>query len=239
MEIVSIALLTILAAGVGTLTGFGTSTIMVPVILVFFPLPETLLLVGVIHWFGNIWKMTLFKEGVRWRLIAAFGIPGVIATFFGARIVISAPEFLFSQVLGGFLIAYTLFLFLEPKFELRQSNITAAAGGALSGFFAGIFGVGGAIRGTFLTIFDLPKAVYIATAGAIGLAIDSTRLATYIWNGTRLDEALLWGFLLFIPASFLGAYLAKRIVDKIPQKKFRIVVAIFLLLVGIKFLFFP
>jgi hypothetical protein len=45
MEILYITLITILAGGVGTLTGFGTSTIMVPILLFFLPLPQTLFLV--------------------------------------------------------------------------------------------------------------------------------------------------------------------------------------------------
>ncbi len=45
MGILYITLLTILAGGVGTLTGFGTSTIRVPILLFFLSLPQTLLLV--------------------------------------------------------------------------------------------------------------------------------------------------------------------------------------------------
>jgi uncharacterized protein len=60
MDIVLIAVLTLLASTVGTMTGFGTSTIMVPVLASFLALPQVLLLVGVIHWFGNLWKMLLF-----------------------------------------------------------------------------------------------------------------------------------------------------------------------------------
>jgi uncharacterized membrane protein YfcA len=40
VDIALIALLTFLASGVGTLTGFGTSTIMVPVMASSFPLPQ-------------------------------------------------------------------------------------------------------------------------------------------------------------------------------------------------------
>ena len=203
MEVIYIALLTILASGIGTLSGFGTSTIMVPILLLYLPLPQTLLLVGIIHWFGDIWKLLLFRQGINWKLILIFGIPGIIATFIGARIIFSASETLLSQILGGFLISYVAFLFFKPSFKLKQSNNIAILGGALSGFFAGIFGVGGAIRSVFLTVFDLPKAVYIATAGAIAFAIDSTRLTTYIANGVRLDDMLLRGLLLFIPVSFL------------------------------------
>jgi len=239
MEIIYIALLTILASGVGTLTGFGTSTIMVPVLLFFLPLPQTLLLVGVIHWFGDIWKIIFFKKGFNWKLILTFGLAGIITSYLGANIVFTISEKLLSQILGVFLIAYVLYIFFKPAFKIPQKTLTAISGGGLSGFFAGIFGVGGAIRGVFLSAFDLPKAVYISTAGAIALFIDSTRIATYLYNKVPLKSNFLWGFLLFIPASFLGAGAAKKIVEHIPQDKFRIVILCFLLLSALKFLLFP
>jgi uncharacterized membrane protein YfcA len=142
-------------------------------------------------------------------------------------------------VLGLFLIAYVVYLFAKSTFKVKQSIAAGALGGAASGFLAGIFGIGGAVRGMFLTAFDLPKAVYIATAGAIALVIDTTRLTTYLLEGARLETRLLYGMLIFVPASFLGASLAKRVVDKIPQAHFRKVVAVFLLLVGAKLLLFP
>jgi hypothetical protein len=43
-DIVYIFLLTLLASIIGTLAGFGISTIMVPVLLIVLPLPQTLLL---------------------------------------------------------------------------------------------------------------------------------------------------------------------------------------------------
>jgi uncharacterized membrane protein YfcA len=49
----------------------------------------------------------------------------------------------------------------------------------------------------------------------------------------------LWGLLAFIPASFAGTALAKKVVNRIPQKWFRLVVAAFLFVMGIKFLLYP
>lgn len=239
MEILYITLITILAGGVGTLTGFGTSTIMVPILLFFLPLPQTLLLVGIIHWFGDIWKMLFFRKGFQWKLILSFGAAGILASFLGANIVLSVSETLLSRILGGFFIFYVLFLFYNPTFKIPKKSFTAVSGGALSGFLAGIFGVGGAVRSMFLSAFDLPKAVYIATAGAIAFFIDITRIATYLGNGIRLDESYLWGLLLFIPASLAGAALAKKVIDRIPQEQFRRVIAVFLFVVGVKFLIFP
>ncbi len=239
MEIALITFVVLIASAVGTLTGFGTSTLMVPVMLSFYPVEQTLLFVGIIHWFGNLWKLILFRKGFQWKLILSFGIPGIAATYLGAELVFNISTAVLSRILGSFLIIYVIYLFTKSSFKIKQSLLAGACGGALSGFFAGLFGMGGAIRGLFLTSFDLPKAVYIATAGAIALAIDTTRLATYIKNEARLPQLLLWGMLIFIPASFLGAKIAKSIVDKIPQEHFRKVVAVFLLLMGIKLLLLP
>lgn len=239
MEIPLILSLVIIASTIGTMTGFGTSTIMVPVLLNFYALPETLLFVGIIHWFGNVWKLILFRKGFQWKLILSFGVPGIAATYLGASLVFSISSTILSRILGTFLICYVVYLFLRSSFKIKPSLSTGACGGAISGFLAGIFGIGGAVRGLFLTTFDLPKEVYIATAGAIALFIDTTRLTTYLQKGARLEELLLWGLLLFVPASFLGARIAKQVVEKIPQAHFRKVVAVFLFLVGIKLLLLP
>ncbi len=239
MEVLYIALLTLIASAIGTITGFGTSTIMIPVLVIFFPPVEAIFLVAIIHWFGNIWKITLFRSGFNSRLLLLFGVVGLATSYLGAYISLGANEQILLRLLGLFLAGYALFLIFQSKFKIPAGNLTALSGGALSGFFSGMFGIGGAIRSIFLTAFDLPKAVYIATAGAIGLLIDSTRIVAYFTSGATLPKELWYGLLLFIPISFVGAQIAKKIVNKIPQGKFRIVVAVFLFTIGLKLIVFP
>jgi uncharacterized membrane protein YfcA len=239
MDIVLIALLTLVASAVGTFTGFGTSTIMVPVLVAFLPLPQVLLLVGIVHWFGDIWKILLFRSGIRWNLILLFGVTGIAATVAGGLLVFRAPESLLARALGAFLLAYVFFILAKPRFRIPQTTLTATAGGLLHGFTAGIFGVGGAVRSAFLAAFDLPKTVYVFTSGAIGLIVDSGRILTYWSQGAALQTRLLLGLLLFVPVSFAGAKVAERIVERIPQDRFRFAVAIFLGLVALQLLLFP
>lgn len=241
MYIVLITILTVMASAVGTMTGFGTSTIMVPILLLVYPAPQTILFVCIIHWFGNLWKLLLFRRGLRWKLVLYFGVPGIAAAYLGASLMFNISPGVLSRVLGGFMVVYVVFLFLKGSFMVKQSTATSICGGALSGFLAGIFGIGGAVRSMFLSAFNLPKEVYIATAGAIAIVVDTTRLTTYIADGAHLEmePLLLWMMPLFIVASFIGAQIAKRIVYKIPQKYFRPVVAVFLFLVAMKLLLFP
>jgi uncharacterized membrane protein YfcA len=237
MEIIFLSALVFIASIIGTMAGFGISTVMIPVVLLFYPLSQTLFFVGIIHWVGNAWKLILFRRGISWKLILSFGIPGIAASLLGALLVFKVSTSLLSRILAGFIIIYVIYLFIRPSFKVKESTLSAVSGGALSGFLAGIFGMGGAVRSLFLSAFDLPKAIYIATAGAIALFIDTTRLTTYFLKGTQLPPLILWGMLIFIPASFLGAKVAKLIVNKIPQERFRTVIIVFLLLVAIKLLF--
>jgi len=116
---------------------------------------------------------------------------------------------------------------------LPKTQGTAVCGGQLSGLLAGFFGVGGAVRGAFLTAFNLRKEVYVFTSGLIALFIDAARVSRYVWGGTRLKESLLYA--LAPPASrFLDAYAAKKSLDRLHQSFFRVFVGILLAIVGIK-----
>ena len=212
---------------------------MIPVLVIFLPPVEAIFLVAIVHWFGDVWKVSLFRKGFNFKLIALFGIIGLATSYLGAFVSLGADQSVLLQILGALLVVYALFLIYQSKFKIPATNTAALSGGALSGFFAGMFGIGGAVRGMFLSAFDLPKAVYIATAGAIGLLVDSTRIITYFTGGATLPERLWWSLLILIPVSFVGAEIAKKVVDRIPQNRFRIVVAVFLLGVGVKLLIWP
>ena len=174
------------------------------------------------------------------KLLIYFGIPGIIASAYGASLIVHLPEKLSSIVVGIILVSYVIFLLLEPNFKLKENNFTASLGGITSGFLAGISGVGGgALRAVVLTAFNIPKSTYIFTAGVLGALIDASRIFTYFVSGTRIEIGLFLGFIFFIPASFMGAEIAKKFVYKIPQKFFRKVIALFLLLLGIKLILFP
>ncbi len=241
MTILWIAGLVFAASMVGTISGFGLSTILVPTLLLIYPgqTGEVLLFVGVIHFFGDVWKLALFGKSIRWKLILLFGVPGVVCAWLGSMAAFSFPEGVLPRVLGGFLIGYSLLVFSKPEFKIPQNNMTAAIGGGSSGFLAGIFGMGGAIRTMFLTAYDLEKHVYIAASGGIALLIDFTRLGGYLSQGAAMREELAWGLLLFVPVSLGGAATAKRIVHLIPDKYFRGVIAGFLVAAGLKILIWP
>ena len=238
---VAIAVVTFVASVIGTMSGFGTSTILVSTLPLFlvFPLPQTLLFVGIIHIFADLWKMLLFRRGFDWKLIAGFGVPAVAASVLGAWLTLGIEESALIRAMGACLAAYGAFIIARPAFKVPRRNRTAFVGGAASGLVAGLLGVGGPIRGAFLAAYDLPKAAYISTAGAIALVTDLARVTTYVAGGARMPELYAAGLPAFVVVSLAGAMAAQRIVNSVSQKSFRRIIAAFLVAVGMKFLFLP
>ena len=241
LELFFLIFLVFISSIIGTVSGFGTSTIMVPVMLMAYPLPVALLFSGVTHWFVNVWSMIFFKTGARkWKLILWFIIPGVVASYFGAVLSVTAPEDIMLRVIGIFLLLYALFISFNPSWKLKKRNATVAVGGAITGFASGVSGAGGGpIRCAFFSAFHLPKKLYLFASGITAFAIDSTRIVGYVTSGASLGGILLWGMIFFIPATFLGSWLAKKyFVEHLSQKYFHILIAVLLAVVAAKLLIF-
>ncbi|MGB9937030.1 MAG: sulfite exporter TauE/SafE family protein [Methanobacterium sp.] len=233
--IVLFLILVFLSEIAGTMAGFGSSTILLPLSLFIFDFKTALVLVAFAHISGNIGRVTFFKHGLDKRIILLFGIPSVILTFLGAYLVIYIPQNIAILILGIFLLIFSILSLKSPKLRFKQSNSTAVFGGGLSGFFAGLIGTGGVIRGAFLTSFSLKKVRYIAAAAAIALAVDLTRLPVYIINGFLNSFFYYLIPLIFIMAIF-GSYIGKNIVNKISQDFFRKIVLVAIALVSLNFI---
>lgn len=241
METVMLLLVlsTFIASMFGTFTGFGISTVLIPIFLLFFPPPVTLLMVGIIHWFNNVWRLLFFREGLIYRLILYFGVPGVLLGYTGARLSVEVPHSLLTRAIGVVIISYVVFIHVKEDFKVRAGKKNALLGGGLYGFSSGISGIGGEIRSMFLLAYKLPKSVYIATTGAISLTVDTTRIITYVHGGARLETVLLYSAPFLVVATLVGAYVGKNVVDKVPKEKFRSIVSIFLFLVAVKMIISP
>ena len=221
---------------VGTMAGFGSSTIFLPIALFFYDFRTALILVAVFHISGNIGRIAFFRNGFDLKMLLRFGLPSVIMTLAGALLVQYVSQPLLKFVLGVFLFLYVAFSLWKPDFKAKPGLRNSLAGGSLSGFFAGLIGTGGALRGAFLNSFDLEKSVYISTAAAISLAVDITRIPVYLSNGYLPRELLIFLPFLFLVA-IAGSFIGKKIVGKIPQIIFRKFVLVCIGLVSIKFIY--
>jgi len=229
-------ILAFLAEVIGTVVGFGSSTLLMPLALFFFDFKSALVLVAVFHLFGNIGRIIFFSHWLDKRLLLVFGLPSVALAVIGALLVNYTPQEVLKLILGLFLLSFSFISLLMPSLSIKQSVENSLLGGGLSGFLAGLIGTGGALRGAFLTSFKLKKDVYIATAAGIAFAVDLTRIPIYVGSGF-LNSGLYWSLPLLFIIAIIGSYVGKLLVDKLPQDSFRRVVLAAIGLVALKFIY--
>lgn len=223
---------------IGTVAGFGSSTVFLPIALQFFDFGAALVLVAIFHMFGNAGRLSFFRKGIDWGLLARFGLPSIAFAVLGAFLVSfgEVPQDLLKAVLGTFLVLYAAFSLAKPAFRIGRNFRNEAFGGALSGFFAGLIGTGGALRGAFISAFKTEKEKYIATTAAISLAVDLTRIPIYLQGGLLAQE-LYYLVPLLLAAAVAGSFAGKAIVSRIGHGAFKKIVLAAVLLAGLKLAF--
>ncbi len=218
----------------GTLAGFGSSTLFMPLALFLVDFRIALVMVAVLHISGNLGRLGFFKKGLDYRMLLLFGVPSVILTIIGAFLVDYVNQDILKFTLGLFLIFYVIWSLFRSDFKVSPTPISTTLGGGLSGFLAGLIGTGGALRAAFLTGLGLKKEVYLATAAAIAVGVDLTRLPIYLSQGFLPDELfILIPFL--IVAALSGSYTGKKLFSRISAEGFHRLVLGALLLMGVYF----
>jgi len=94
------------------IAGFGTSTLFLPIALIFVDFKSALVLVAITHLAGNTGTATFFRQVLDKRLILLFGVPSVILTVLGAYIITYISQKYFNSPIGNS-ITYILHLFLQ------------------------------------------------------------------------------------------------------------------------------
>lgn len=219
----------------GTIGGFGSSVLFVPLANFFFSASLVLSLTSILHVFSNTAKVWLFRKSINKRLFLLYGIPSLVFTIVGAALTKLYSFALMEYALAIFLILFSGLFLLFPYLKLHASKTNAIFSGSLAGFFAGFMGTGGAIRGMSLVAFNLEKNVFVGTSAAIDFGVDFSRMFIYFYHGFFQMQYLYYVPLLLM-ASFLGSYIGKHLLNKLSQTFFKKLVLVLILLIGVSML---
>lgn len=232
MDVALFFTLLLIAEVLGTVGGFGSSMLVMPLASWFLPFDQALGLTALFHVFSNGAKMVLFRKGLDKRLLLLMGVPAVIGVLIGARLTVFVDGTGMDLVLGIALLLMSAFLFALPRLRIAPTRTNAFIGGSASGLIAGMVGTGGAVRGATLAAFGLEKSVFIATSAWIDMGVDLSRSVVY-WSQGYMHDGL-WIYLPGLAVvSFLGSYLGKRILFHVPQVLFQRIVLGLIFAIGL------
>ncbi len=227
------------------ISGFGLGTLLLPVLVLFFPLELAVTMTAVVHLLNNTFKFGLLWKHVNRSIVFRFGIPGIIGAWFGAMQLaqweelpalyqgVLRPVSTTRLVIGSLMVVFALLELVPAAKKWSLPTRFLSAGGALSGFFGGLSGHQGALRSIFLLRVGMSKEMFLATGVAIALLVDLTRIPVYLRSmSTELWAQQGWLLLITTGAAMAGALLGKRLLPKITLGGVQLAVAVLLLVIA-------
>jgi uncharacterized membrane protein YfcA len=223
-----------LLAVLSAVAGFGGGVLLLPVFTALFGLRVEVPMLTVTQLSSNGARVWLNREPLRWPLVGWFAVGAVPFAVGGGLLLAHAPLDPLKRLLGVFLIGVVLWRRLRPR-PRRPADRSFIAVGAGSGFGSALLGSVGPLTAPFFLAYGLTRASYLGTEAASALTMHLSKLAAYGVGSLLTGRVLVYGAAL-TPATILGAWVGRRLVGRISDRAFVVLVEAGLLVSGVLFL---
>jgi uncharacterized membrane protein YfcA len=226
----------VVAGAVASVTGFGIGSLLTPVLALTLDTRLAVAAVAIPHAAGTALRFARLREAPDRRVLWSFGLTSAAGGLVGALLHGSAGGPWLTAVFGALLLFTGISELAGWAARVRFRGAAAWLAGALSGLLGGLVGNQGGIRSAALLGFDMRRDVFVATATAIALFVDGARLPLYLWaDGDVLVERMTW-IAIGTAGVLAGTLAGERLLAGIPERRFRLVVALVIGLLGLAML---
>jgi uncharacterized membrane protein YfcA len=224
-------------AVLSAVAGFGGGVLLLPVFTALFGLRAAVPMLTLTQLSSNASRVWLNRRDLHWPLIGWFAVGAVPFAVAGGLLLANAPLGPLKRLLGVFLIGVVVWRRLNPH-PRKPTDRSFVGVGAASGLGSALFGSVGPLTAPFFLAYGLTRAVYIGTEAASALTMHLSKIAAYGAGDLLTGRVLLYGAAL-TPATLAGAWVGKKIVGRISDRVFVILVEIGLVAAGALFLIDP
>lgn len=225
-----------LAAGIiSGIVGFGSSIMLMPVLVIVFGPREAVPIMAVAAIMANLSRVTVWWREVQWRAVGAYAVTAVPAAALGARTLLVLPPRIVEASLAVFFIAMIPMRrwLASHNLKLKLWHLTVI--GALIGFLTGIVVSTGPINAPFFLAYGLVKGAFLATEAMGSLLVYISKSIVFRSFGALPVEAIAEGLIIGM-SLMAGSFIAKRFVLKMDPERFRHVMDALLLVAGLTML---
>lgn len=211
-----------LVAGiVGGIVGFGSSIMLMPVLVFTFGPRQAVPIMAIGSIMTNLSRIAVWWRDADWRACAVYSITGAPAAVLGARTLVALPAAVIDVALGTFFIAMIPIRRYLASRELKIDLWMLAVIGLVVGYVTGIVATTGPITAPVFLAYGLVKGAFLATEAAGSLAIYLSKSITFRALGALPLDALATG-LIVGSSLMIGTIISKRVVITMSAARFRL-----------------
>ena len=224
-----------MAATLAAVTGFGGAAVLLPVLVAFFGVRDAVPILTIAQLVGNGSRVWLNRREVALPVVGWFALGGVPLALAGGWLFATANISALTRGLGFFLLLVVLVrrtgVWKPGRLPLRSFALL----GAGSSFLSALVGSVGPLMAPFFLAYGLVKGAYIGTEAAATVVMHVAKLAAYGGAALLSLHGVLVGLALG-PVMIAGSWTGKRIVDRLPERVFVLLVEVTMVAAGALFL---
>ena len=223
-----------LASTLAAMAGFGGSAVLLPALVLVFGVRDAIPILTVAQLIGNLSRVWFNQRELYLPVVGWFAMGGVPAALVGGFLFASAPLSFLTRLLGIFLIAVVVYRHAGTSSTLRLPLRTFPFLGALFSFFSALLGSVGPIMIPFFLAYGLVKGALIGTEALATVVMHVTKLVAYGHTAVLTSHSITVGLALG-SIMILGSFVGKKILDRLPEKIFVLLIEATLLVAGLGF----
>jgi uncharacterized membrane protein YfcA len=184
---------------------------------------------GVVQWGSNAGRMFVQRRYVRWDAVLPFAAGAVGGAALGAPFVTAVEDPLLKVALGAFIIAVT---WARLPALAHAGMPVMVAGGAGTTFLSMFFGASGPLTSVFFAKSFDDRRVLVSSHAAAMTFQHAFKVIAFAFAGFAFAEWLPV-MAAMIASGYLGTLAGSRLLDAIPEKRFRLVFSVILTLLAL------
>ena len=221
MEYLVILAVGLVAGTLGGIVGFGSSIMLMPVLVIAFGPLQAVPVMAIAAIMANFSRIIVWWREVDWRACAAYSVTGAPAAALGARTLVALPPHVIEVAIGIFFIVMIPVRRWMAARNFKLNLWHMAALGLVIGYVTGIVVSTGPVTAPIFLAYGLVKGAFISTEAASSLAVYLSKAATFRSLG-MLPLDIVYKGLITGSTLMAGAFIAKRFVVKLEPGQFRL-----------------
>jgi uncharacterized membrane protein YfcA len=225
----------LVASSLAAVTGFGGAAVLLPVLVIVYGVRDAVPILTVAQLIGNGSRVWFNRHELDYRVVRWFALGGVPCALAGGLLFARAPLSGLTRLLGLFLLLVAAWRHWRPSAGARPPVRAFAAIGAGASFLSALLASVGPLMAPFFLAYGLVKGAYIGTEALATVIMHVVKLVAYRQAAVLSGAATLTGLALG-PIMVLGSWTGKRIVDRLPERVFVLLIEATMMAAGLLFL---
>jgi uncharacterized membrane protein YfcA len=221
------------AGAIASVSGFGIGSLLTPLLNTQYDMRLAVAAVSIPHLVATSLRLGILRRDVDRRVLTSFGLMSAAGGLVGALLQRYATGRSLTLVFAVLLMFAGSAGLTGLSKGMRLGRTVGWIAGVVSGALGGLVGNQGGIRSAALLGYDLTPARFVATATAAGLIVDAARMPVYLAaeHGRLAREVQVIGTA--IAGVVVGTLAGQPMLRKIPERLFRKLVGLLVLLLGL------